>query len=78
MPSEMPVLFHTDGCHLCEQAQALLAEAGIAYRLADIVDDPEWVAAYGVRIPVIRRQDGAELGWPFDLAQLNAFFKDSE
>ena len=26
----MLTLFHTDGCHLCEQAWALVEEAGLA------------------------------------------------
>jgi hypothetical protein len=28
---------------------------------------------YGVRIPVVRDDQGRELGWPFDTAQLTAF-----
>ena len=78
MPNNTVVLFHTDGCHLCEQAEALLLEGGIAHSKADIVDKPEWVEAYGIRIPVVRRQDGAELGWPFDLAQLTQFVEEDE
>ncbi|MBY6185490.1 glutaredoxin family protein [Marinobacter hydrocarbonoclasticus] len=78
MSNEYPTLFHTDGCHLCEQAEALLNQAGIAHLKADIIDKPEWVEAYGVRIPVVRRPDGAELGWPFDLASVTQFIKGSE
>jgi hypothetical protein len=26
----MLILFHTDGCHLCEQAWALVEQAGLA------------------------------------------------
>ncbi len=78
MPDKRPVLFHTDGCHLCEMAEALLVKTGRAFDRADIVEQPEWVEAYGVRIPVVRRPDGEELGWPFDLARLNAFLEGSE
>ena len=28
----MLILFHTDGCHLCEQAWALVEQAGLAVR----------------------------------------------
>lgn len=72
------VLYHTDGCHLCEQAQALAAEAGLEVDLKDIVDNPDWVERYGIRIPVVQRTDGTELGWPFDLAQLVAFAKEEQ
>ncbi|GAA5187889.1 glutaredoxin family protein [Ferrimonas gelatinilytica] len=76
MPSDL-TLFHSDGCHLCEQAEALLGQSGHAYRLAEICDRPEWVERYGVRIPVVRRGDGKELGWPFTLDQLMEFLKDA-
>ncbi|WP_417349864.1 glutaredoxin family protein [Ferrimonas sp.] len=72
-----PVLYHTDGCHLCEQAAGLLAELGQPFSRADIVDSPELVERYGVRIPVVQRSDGAELGWPFELAELERFLEDS-
>ncbi|WP_298440073.1 glutaredoxin family protein [uncultured Ferrimonas sp.] len=66
-------LYHTDGCHLCEQAEGLLKQAHINFLLVDIISDPDLVARYGVRIPVIRLDNNAELGWPFDLAQLKQF-----
>ncbi|SHG88203.1 glutaredoxin family protein [Ferrimonas marina] len=71
------VLFHTDGCHLCEQAADLLAQAGQPVKMEDIVTRPEWVEQYGIRIPVVRRADGAELGWPFDLDSLKQFLEDA-
>ncbi len=71
------VLYTTAGCHLCEQAQGLLAELepgmAVDLRLQDIAESEELVDRYGVRIPVLRRADGAELGWPFDLDQLRRF-----
>ncbi|MGY3926667.1 glutaredoxin family protein [Aeromonas simiae] len=71
----MLTLFHTDGCHLCEEAWALLETAGLTERTCrrDIIDDPAWLAAYRVRIPVLRDEAGCELGWPFDLAALRRF-----
>ena len=71
----MLTLFHTDGCHLCEQAWTLVEQAGLAAhsRCCDILDNDEWLAAYRVRIPVLRDESGRELGWPFTLAELNAW-----
>lgn len=68
----MLTLFHTDGCHLCEQAWTLVEQAGLGTRTrrADILDDDEWLSAYRVRIPVLRDEAGRELGWPFTLSSL--------
>lgn len=68
-------LFQRDDCPLCDDAYDQLLAAGVA----DF--DPVWIdgdavleASYGARVPVLRRRDsGAELGWPFDAAQLRAF-----
>ncbi|GEK09202.1 glutaredoxin family protein [Pseudoalteromonas sp. McH1-7] len=69
-------LFHTEGCHLCEEALAmliqLLPEAEI--ELIDIVDDEETMTTYQYRIPVIKKiETGHELGWPFSQQQLQEF-----
>ncbi|ATL99907.1 glutaredoxin family protein [Aeromonas sp. MR19] len=71
----MLTLFHTDGCHLCEQAWGLVEEAGLAgqTRQCDIMDDAGWLAAYRVRIPVLRDEADRELGWPFTLVELKAW-----
>lgn len=67
------VLYGTLGCHLCEQAMALATpvarRAGSTLEERDIATDPALEARYDVRIPVLRRRDnGAELDWPFDAA----------
>lgn len=68
------VLYGTSCCHLCEQAEAVLREAGVAAQHIDIADDDGLLEKYGVRIPVLRRADsGAELGWPFDVADVAQF-----
>lgn len=67
------ILYGTSHCHLCEQAQTLLQEQGIAALKVDIAEDDAWIESYGVRIPVLRRGDGEELGWPFDAAMLREF-----
>jgi hypothetical protein len=74
--SEMRLtLFQRDHCHLCDEAYEVLVAAGVA----DL--DPVWIdgdagleGIYGVRIPVLRREDnGAELNWPFDAATVRQF-----
>ncbi|GMU43808.1 MAG: glutaredoxin family protein [Xanthomonadales bacterium] len=65
-------LYLRDGCHLCEQALALLHAEGLAdgLELVDIDDDPELGVDYGLRVPVLRFADGRELDWPFTTEQL--------
>ncbi len=73
-------LFGTLGCHLCEQAEAVvmpLVEHGLLVELMDIADYPALVDAYGLRIPVLRRVDeGSELDWPFELEQVVWFLRE--
>ncbi|MBV7317486.1 glutaredoxin family protein [Shewanella sp. NIFS-20-20] len=68
------ILYHTDGCHLCEQAAAMLASAQLPFIHQDICDDEALAERYGISIPVLARQDSEqELCWPFDLAAVVAF-----
>lgn len=64
-------LFSTLGCHLCEDAKAildpLLADVGANYVEEEISENDQWMEAYAIRIPVVRStRTGEELGWPFD------------
>ncbi|BBJ00126.1 glutaredoxin family protein [Ferrigenium kumadai] len=69
-------LYGTSCCHLCEQAEAILHEAGLAAEHIDIAEDDELLERYGIRIPVLRRADNdAELGWPFDAEAVADFLK---
>ncbi|WMC12132.1 glutaredoxin family protein [Oceanimonas pelagia] len=72
-------LFSTDGCHLCEQAWTLLEQTGLAVNaeIKDIIDNDQWLDAYRIRIPVLRRADGAELDWPFSADDLIAFNREN-
>lgn len=81
--AEAPVfLYTTAGCHLCEQAEALLRELlGASFgelTRVDVSDSDELVARYGLRIPVLAgtAADGAglELDWPFTSEALLHFF----
>ena len=68
------ILFATDGCHLCEQAQQLIFSVlGRTVAEVDIADRPDLLDRYAVRIPVLRRVDsGEELDWPFAAADVSA------
>jgi len=64
------VLYTTSHCHLCEQAEAMLAglknQYEINWQLQEISDDDDLTEKYGIRIPVITRMDNQdELNWPF-------------
>lgn len=69
-------LYETAGCHLCEEAAALLRATSPDHPVVrvEIAGDPVLMEAYGVRVPVLKREDsGAELDWPFDGETLAAF-----
>jgi glutaredoxin len=67
-------LYGTSGCHLCDDAERLLAHASAALRLdwtyIDIALDDELVARYGTRIPILRINHH-ELNWPFSLLDIH-------
>ena len=69
-------LYSTTGCHLCEQAEALLRpflRAGLFHlQVVEISHDDALVKRYGVRVPVLAcaGKGVEELGWPFDQAQV--------
>ncbi|UTA49374.1 glutaredoxin family protein [Simiduia sp. 21SJ11W-1] len=74
-------LLGTEGCHLCDDAEALVHQVlqarGVPYRLdhRDIADSNEGIEQYGLRIPVLVNQ-GRELDWPFSAEQLAVFISD--
>ena len=60
----MLLLYGTDGCHLCHDAESLLKQAGLTWQMIDIVEDESLLETYGTRIPVLKL-NGLELDWPF-------------
>jgi glutaredoxin len=42
-----------DGCHLCEEAAALLQRGGVEVELRDVDADPELFRLYDFRVPVV-------------------------
>lgn len=75
--SEAPtrlVLYRRAGCELCNEARTLLeAACGDGFDAIDIGWFGPLAKRYGVRIPVLRRDDGAELDWPFDAVTVARF-----
>jgi glutaredoxin len=47
------VLFHAQGCHLCERARAVLVDSGVEFEEVDIGGDPELEARYREWLPVV-------------------------
>ncbi len=60
----MLTLYGTAGCHLCHDAQSLLARMKLVWCDVDIVDDDTLLERYGTRIPVLQHEQH-ELNWPF-------------
>lgn len=74
------ILYGTEGCHLCETAadrvRAILEEPPFTTDLivADIADDDDLAARYGIRIPVLHdTTSGRELDWPFESSELRRY-----
>lgn len=70
------LLYSRPGCHLCDDARAVIervcAEAGTTYSEVDISGDPALVRAYGEQIPVTF-VDGAQHDfWRVDERRLRA------
>lgn len=73
------VLYGTDGCHLCLEAEQLLREIDYLSKteLVDIIDYPELVTTYGEQIPVLHHlPSNTALFWPFSAEQLTEFLKE--
>ena len=67
------VLYQRDDCHLCDLALDVLAQARVPEFDSVFIDgDSDLEARYGERVPVLRTDDGRELGWPFATAAVRA------
>jgi hypothetical protein len=60
-------LYHTDGCHLCEQAYSLIVQAGLQQQTLrrDIIENKQLMEEYQSVIPVLEFASGKKLFWPF-------------
>ncbi|KAF3982607.1 MAG: glutaredoxin family protein [Methylococcales symbiont of Hymedesmia sp. n. MRB-2018] len=74
------ILFGTEGCHLCEDAENILAEYKqnlFKIESIDIAVEEQWQKQYAVLIPVLYHPETKkQLGWPFSLVQVQAFIKE--
>jgi glutaredoxin len=52
-PSGRVVLYHAQGCHLCERARDVLDRVGVAYESVDITGDPVLEGRYREWLPVV-------------------------
>ncbi|MCS5558330.1 MAG: glutaredoxin family protein [Oceanospirillaceae bacterium] len=71
-------LMGTSGCHLCDDAEALLVQCvnfdTSDIILVDIVESDVLLARYATRIPVLYCTDSRqELNWPFDRQAVTQF-----
>ena len=74
------ILFGTQGCHLCEDAEVILASVVYSFSGAlqvenvDIAEKEQWQEKYAIKIPVFYHPEtGSELEWPFDRVKLKEF-----
>lgn len=68
------ILFGTEGCHLCEEAEQIINATAIDFQSRDIMDNETWQQRYAIRIPVLQHAASSkELDWPFTPADLQAF-----
>ncbi|MBZ4200265.1 MAG: glutaredoxin family protein [Methylotenera sp.] len=68
-------LYSTSHCHLCEQAEAMLATLsmthGLSWRIIEITEDADLLARFELKIPVLERKNtGKLLCWPFTLEEI--------
>ncbi|HLR18034.1 MAG TPA: glutaredoxin family protein [Alcanivoracaceae bacterium] len=71
------LLYTTLGCHLCDEAEALLAQVmprGWTIEAIDIAEDDALIEQYGEIIPVVKIKQ-TELKWPFSLLDLHQAFR---
>lgn len=66
MTTERVVVYVKPGCHLCEDACAVVADVaarcGVGWRAQDISGDPQLLAQWAEFVPVVV-VDGAVHGW---------------
>lgn len=64
-------------CSLCDMAQVMLHALVVEPTATNYVDDDDTLESrYGWHVPVILRDDGQDLRWPFDAVKLREFLGD--
>jgi hypothetical protein len=68
------LLFGTMGCHLCEEADVIVAACdtkNTVIESIDIAEHEQWQDKYAIHIPVLYHPETEkELGWPFTQNQV--------
>lgn len=79
----MFLLLGTVGCHLCEQANELVAKARLdipkvfELKEIDIAEQTAWQTKYAIKIPVLLHiASGRDLCWPFSQQDLFNFISE--
>ena len=75
MPASRVLLLGKPGCHLCDDARAIVIEVlagfpGVAFEERSILDDPELLEKYVEEIPVVLIDDRVHTIWRVDPARL--------
>ncbi len=65
-------LFSAPGCHLCEEAHAIIRAHATNIEVVNIRTSIELEREMGLRIPVARFRSGTELSWPFTAAHVES------
>jgi glutaredoxin len=73
------ILYERDGCHLCDEARAVLDEilGEDGYGRVDIDADDDLVLRYGFRVPVIALDGVDRLEAPISAPDLRALLADA-
>jgi hypothetical protein len=72
----MQLNFYTKpDCSLCDEALEIirLSQLPISLNKIDISRDKGLMVKYGIRIPVLAKANGEELGWPFSADSLRSW-----
>ena len=74
------ILYGTSGCHLCEEAEAMINRAmknqNIIFLKQDIVEEDDLLHQYALTIPVFKcLVTQQELNWPFTEELIIAFIR---
>ncbi len=70
------LLYSRRGCHLCEEAEDMLAALGVPAARVDVDGEPVAVARYGLRVPVLEIDGEAVLEGRFEERRLVALLVD--
>ncbi len=74
------LLFGTMGCHLCEEADVIVAacdKKNTVIENIDIAEHEQWQDKYAIHIPVLYHPETEkELGWPFTQMQVQTFINE--